>query len=413
MGILGLTHTSDGQAVQRLPVVVKLAIGRPPDPKKGRNHPEKTDHFIFQTRSTSVDTGWDEDAELTKQMAGLYGDNPRELEITFLDDEIDNALRTELAWWTASECKCSGKLVHIEDGSFAMRAIRRTDRAPQGEQWPGTYKYGEKAGDKKGKPVEPCGDGCPDLEGGVCKPSADLYFIPYKLPALGVTWKLHTTSYNSIRNLSSALQQVRRVTGGRLAGIPLRLCVAPQKVGYRDDTGKAKKSNAHILSIVFRAEDLQRLMSSAGEYAQLYQQSRKELGPAKVLIVEDDESQAAAAIAPEFYHDESAQNGSEGAGSMAAPKANIPPAEEVGVRNEIADLCRQMGINRAGEMSLLGQFQGRLGELATKLKADLASKSEGATGQRETVSDRAASQPQTTGQGPQTHSAPQASAFDF
>lgn len=396
MGILGLTHSSDGQEIQRLPVVVKIAVGRPPDPKKGRKAPEKSDHFLFQTRSTASETGWDEDEKLTKQMVEMYGANPREIEIAFLDDDIENVFPTQLAWWSQTECKCWSELVQVE-GCLVMQATRRTERAPQGEAWPGTYKYTK--GEKQGHPVESCGDDCPDLIEGRCKPSANLYFVLPKMPVLGATWKFHTTSYQSIRNISSSLQQIRRLTGGRLAGIPFRLCVAPQKISYRDDNNAAHKTTAPIVNIQFRAEDLQKLMSSAGEYARLFEQSRKALGPAKVVVVENEADQAAE-VAPEFYPENNTPHGIEpqpavrpepaepavaaepqrvNGGNRPGPMAPVPPAipqsvQEGAIRTQISELCEQLDINRAGEMSLLGQFKGRLPELIEELQKRKASK---------------------------------------
>jgi hypothetical protein len=53
-----------------------------------------------------------------------------------------------------------------------MHATRKTSKHPEGEAWPGNYRYVD--GPTKGQPVEPCGDGCPDLERGACRPSGDL-----------------------------------------------------------------------------------------------------------------------------------------------------------------------------------------------------------------------------------------------
>ena len=112
-----------------------------------------------------------------------------------------------------------------------------------GEPWPGNYKYTE--GAKKGQPVEPCGDGCPDLERGDCRPSGDLYFILEKFPRLGAVCRLHTSSYRSIRNLSNGLMQIRKLNGGRLAGVKAVLKATPEKIWYRDRSGINHTSVVH------------------------------------------------------------------------------------------------------------------------------------------------------------------------
>lgn len=390
--ILGLTNNEHGESIQRLAIAVKVAIGLGPDEKKGRKAPQKLDHFVFQTRSTATDSGWDEDSALTIEMEKHYNKNPREIEIVFLDDDIENVFRTSYAWWSAARCECSGQLMQIQESpaKFAMQAIRKTERHPEGEPWPGSYKYS--AGDKKGQQVPGCGDGCPDLEEGRCKPSADLLFVSPKHPVLGATWKIHTTSYNSIRNISASLQQIRMMTGGRLAGIPLRLRVDPQKISYAGDDAKQRRSTAHILNITFRAEDLQRLISGANQHAELFHQSRKYLGPSKVVIVDDPESEQTRMMG-EFRataddaevidsvatdsSDEAADTRVEQPEPVSEDRPTSQPAKDVidpTLNNSIHDLCQQLGMNRAAYQSLVGQWRGKLPELETKLKADIKAK---------------------------------------
>ena len=208
MGILGLTHNESGVAFEKLPVTIKVAIGEGPDPSNEKGHPRRLDHFVFKRRTLrGQEAVWVPAADI----AQVYGDKPTEIGIVFLNDDPREVLRTEYAFWTTGTCKCHGELVQIANGHgvrFEMQAIRRTKDHPEGEPWPGNYRYLD--GPKKGQPVEPCGDGCPDLERGDCKPSGDLYFLLEKYPVLGSICRLHTSSYRSIRNLSNGLMQIRR-----------------------------------------------------------------------------------------------------------------------------------------------------------------------------------------------------------
>jgi len=53
-----------------------------------------------------------------------------------------------------------------------MRATRRTQKRPEGEAWPGGYKYID--GPKEGQSVEECWGGHPDIDRGeFCKPWYD------------------------------------------------------------------------------------------------------------------------------------------------------------------------------------------------------------------------------------------------
>ncbi len=159
--IIGVTHDQDGRVVQRLSVSTKVSIGLPPN--GDRNHPTKLDHFVFlRKRKTAGGVEWEPDPELIQH----YGEQCRELHIMLIDDDIENVFLSSYAWWTATERKCSG------DGASA---IRRTSEKPGGQPW------------------TPCGNGCPELAAGQCKPSGDLRFVLADFPRLGSVCRIHTT----------------------------------------------------------------------------------------------------------------------------------------------------------------------------------------------------------------------------
>ena len=308
MGIIGVTNTESGEIIQRLPVSIKLSIGT--GPRGDQNFPQKLDHFLLQRKTKrDKDLIWTPAPDLH----ALYGDEPghdpdwyvtngkiKEVGVVLLDDDLENVFPTNYAWFVTSECRCRGELVQIANGGepqYAMQAIRRTKNHPEGEPWPGTYKYVD--GAKKGQPVESCGDGCPDLERGDCKPSGDFRCILDKMPMLGSIARLHTTSYVSVRQLHAGLQQIRKVTGGRLAGIRAMLKVRPERMTYTDAKGK-HTTTVYVLSLEISAQDMQKLLENMTETAQLFQQTRKLLGGGRVEVVEDEEPRARE-IAAEFY----------------------------------------------------------------------------------------------------------------
>jgi hypothetical protein len=196
MGILGLTHDESGMALERLPVTIKVAIGEGPQPGEQNGHPRRLDHFVFKRKTLrGQDVIW----EPAPDIAEVYGEKPTELGIIFLHDDPREVLHTEYAWWTPTGCKCHGELVQIENGDgtrYEMRAVRRTQKHPEGEQWPSNYKYLD--GSKKGQPVPPCGDGCPDLERGDCRPSGDLYFMLEKFPTLGAVCRSQNDRWRAV-----------------------------------------------------------------------------------------------------------------------------------------------------------------------------------------------------------------------
>lgn len=273
--IFGITNDSDGNAIQRLSVSTKLAIGLPPQ-EGGKNYPTKLDHFVFLRKPSDSKKGtlWEPDPELTKH----YKDNPRQVDIILLDDKLENVFPTKMAWWVASQCKCWG------DGN---EATRRTVEHPEGQSW------------------SPCGPTCPDLRAGRCKPSGDLRFMLADFPRLGAVARIHTTSYRSIGQIHSSLQQIQIITGGRLAGIRATLAVRPEKISYEEkgekDKGQRKSTTIYALSLEMKADGIRKLVDKMTETARLFEQTRKMLGSGRVEIEDEPEEETAAEIQPEFY----------------------------------------------------------------------------------------------------------------
>lgn len=302
MGILGLTHDENGSALEKLPVTIKVAIGEGPEPAKENGYPRKLDHFVFKRKALrGQDVVWVPDTDITQAL----GEKPTQLGIIFLNEDPREVFRTEYALWTPSGCKCRGQLLQIANGGgswFEMQATRRTQKHPGGEPWPGHYKYIE--GPKKGQPVEPCGNGCPDLDRGDCRPSGDLYFILEKFPMFGAICRLHTSSYRSVRNLSNGLMQIRRLNGGRLTGIKAILKATPEMISYSDRDGTRHSSVAYILSFEIGATDLRTLVASMTEPIRLLSEGRTfDLFRGKQVVVRETDAERADEISREFYPD--------------------------------------------------------------------------------------------------------------
>ena len=294
--IIGVTHDQDGRVVQRLSVSTKVSIGLPPN--GDRNHPTKLDHFVFlRKKKTPRGVEWEPDPELTEH----YGVECRELHIMLIDDDIENVFPSSYAWWTATERKCWG------DGTAATR---RTAEKPAGQPW------------------TPCGSGCPELAAGQCKPSGDLRFVLADFPRLGSVCRIHTSSYRSIRQIHSALQEIQTFTGGRLAGITGKLIVRPEEITYFDRKEKRKKTTSiWALSLEVEGDDMRKLITNLTENARLFAETRKLLGSGgKVVEVVEDEQEQAPEVAAEFYPaPPNGSSASEGNGPEAdAPSGGVP-----------------------------------------------------------------------------------------
>lgn len=360
MGILGLTHDENGEALEKLPVTIKVAIGEGPEPGNGNSHPRRLDHFVFKRKTVrGQDVGW----VPAPDIAQAHGEKPTDLGVIFLNDDPREVFRTEYAWWTAIGCKCHGELVQIANGDgfrFEMRAIRRTQKHPEGEPWPGDYKYVD--GPKKGHPVEPSGEDCPDLERGECKPSGDLYFILDKFPTLGAVCRLHTSSYRSIRNLSNGLMQIRRLNGGRLTGIRATLKASPERISYADRDGTRHTSVAYILSLEIGGTDLRTLVTNMTEPATLLSEGHPtiELPRRAQYVVRESDSERATEISGEFY-----PTNERAAEDSAQP--SLAQSEKAERLARICELARRLGYNDAKTKMLIGQSAGELAALERKL----------------------------------------------
>jgi hypothetical protein len=304
MSIIGLTVSESGEAMQRLAVTTKVAIGEVVKTEKG-TRPNKLDHFVF-LRKGAKSLEWEADPDLSKH----FGDNCRECWIVLLTDEIEDVFRTEYAWWSKTEKKCFG------DG---RDATRRTEAHPDGEDW------------------HPCGDTCPDLEASRCKPSGDLYFVLAEFPRLGSVCRIHTTSFRSIRQIYSALEQIRTVTGGRLAGIRCKLVVRPEKAAYFDEAKNKKVSTTiYALNVELSAQDMQKLIGDMTQYARLFEQTKKLLGNGRkveYVIDQEDDIERSPDIAGEFYPAEDAAPAPAPAVQQPSRASSAPATEPAAVEH--------------------------------------------------------------------------------
>jgi hypothetical protein len=309
--IVGVTCTEQGSIIQRLPVATKLAIGLAPSGQ--RNYPERLDHFVFLKRGPEKST-WVKDEALfahyakdcRHEIAESCEKCCRVVNIMFLDDDIDSIMPHELAWWSKTGKRCWG------DG---VKATRKTAEKPNGQPW------------------TPCGAECPDLKAELCAVSTDLYFVFADYPDLGSVVRLHTSSARSTQNLFSGLQQIATVTGGRLAGVTVPVCVNFEHTSYLGDDNKKHPTTVPILS--FRT-NLNELVANIGKTAALFSTARKAFRVGKI-VVDEDEGDKSPEISSEFHPQKALPETTEQqkAGLEKAPSGVIAAAAGVGeaIRN--------------------------------------------------------------------------------
>jgi len=364
MGILGLTHDENGEALEKLPVTIKVAIGEGPTPDDETSSPRALFHFVFKRKTIRGQAVlW----EPAPDIAEVFGDKPTELAVIFLHDDPREVCPSEYALWTRKGRFCHGELVQIANGNtprYEMQATRRTTEHPEGESWPGNHEYVD--GPKKGQPIEACGEGCPELESGKCGPSADLYFILEQFPSLGAICRLHTGSKTSVPNLSNAVAQLHGWNGGRLKWVKAILKVTPELRWHPGEFGEWERSVVPILSLEIGGTTLNSLVTTINEPAKLHLEALATCaGKQRVpFVVRESEVERAPEIAGEFYP----QNKNlleEQTGAIIQPPEN----DELCAR--ICELARMLGYHPVKTRILVGQWRLDLVGLERKLQNEL------------------------------------------
>ena len=177
--------------------------------------PQKLDHFLVTTMQRGADNNFLLDEFIHKQL----GDAPKSIPVRLIYDDISLNFATRYICYYGKTVFCSG------DGESAQRLQKdgttKTIACTCGRQDP---KY---TGDDG--PAGPEGLGGKNSKG-KCKINGILSVIIDGAMAVGGVWKFRTTSYNSVVGILSSLALIQRITGGRLAGIPMNMTVSPKTV---------------------------------------------------------------------------------------------------------------------------------------------------------------------------------------
>lgn len=214
----------------------KIRLGEKVAGQRGE-YPKATDHFVFDDAAAPLRKVYDPDGKGCVMISPIHvPGNPK---------RGDRGWDFTSFWKTSRSAygKTSGLFCRCEDGETASRSNKGLDKDekpidPQG--WAALQVYEKQEGIKLevGDRFDmPCpGEECPLFEKKVCKNLGTLDLMIPRVPGLGV-WTVQTSSFNSIRNIESTLQQMADLLGGEIASIPLGLRLVPQQAVVE---GKAK-----------------------------------------------------------------------------------------------------------------------------------------------------------------------------
>jgi Recombination directionality factor-like len=262
--------------------------------------PIKFDHFEIRTTQRDEQGRWLPD----EAMMARVGEKPTSLKIRLPFNDIDMVFSTTLAYYRGRNRFCWG------DGESAQRLTVVSDgHSPR---------FGSP------QPYGPCGEACKDFADRRCKPLATLQLILEEQQQVGGAYVFKTTSWNSIRNIASALAAIKAQTGGILAWVPLTMKLVPQVVQPKDGS---PANTAYVVQIVFEGSP-QQLLTTVRDLlatrAPLIQEIR-ELEAGLKALPEAGEDPIESADTQEEFYPELAESGPEDPHHDASP----PTVEEM------------------------------------------------------------------------------------
>jgi hypothetical protein len=209
---------SDTLIPAALAEVGKIKIGGKGAEKKGSSGktfrmPVKHDHFTVTTRVRGEDDNFERD----EQVHDRIGETPTKLNVRLPFDEPDENFQSQMQQYKGRD------LIWRCDGETAENV-----------------KSGETGQCQRGGE-----NGCN------CKPYGRLRVILEDAPMFGGVYVFRTTSWESIRNIQSALA-ILYSQFGALAGLPLTLELYPAEVSYQE-SGKTKTGTAYKVALLLRA----------------------------------------------------------------------------------------------------------------------------------------------------------------
>lgn len=194
----------DLDKIRRMPRLGKVRLGL--KVQKGRSEfPREVDYFVLPP-------------EVLKKLGIANPEEIKELDIMFPAEDLAEVFPVRLAAYKSSGLFCEG------DGTEAVRR-------------------------QKGQWVDhPCP--CPMLESGDCKKIGTLNVVLPKY-GLGGCFQIVTSSWNSIVDINSGIDHVRKMVG-RISWVPLKLVREPTETSHYDK-GKDKnfRQTHYTLKVIF------------------------------------------------------------------------------------------------------------------------------------------------------------------
>lgn len=180
--------------------------------------PEKYDHFVITTTEKDSEGNFKKDKEVME----LLGEKPRELDIVLLYDEVNLNFPHFYALYSGRTLKCKG------NGETAVRYL--------------------KDGGEKDVSCNP--DTCEYYQKDKCKVNGIFNCVLKQTQKVGGVYRFRTTSWNSVNNILGSLHFIKSLTGGVLAGIPLKMVLKP-KTTTVENNGSRFQTTVYVVHIEY------------------------------------------------------------------------------------------------------------------------------------------------------------------
>lgn len=259
--------------VPQLEEIGKIKIGEKGEKKTATGHslPVKFDHFEVTTILRDEATGKFLPDPVMKEL----GENPRELDIMLLYNDISLNYRTRYNAYKGGKCICAGD--------------------------------GETATTFDGDTVVCNPDTCEKFQKKDCKLNGILSCILMKASRLGGVYKFRTTSHHTSRAILSSLMFISTLTGGTLAMIPLKMTISPKKVQPKNSQ---TAQTIYVVNVIYHGvvDDLLDKVVKIAEYRKerrIYIQQLEQT--ARLALAEPESEEEMKEVQAEFYPEPHAQ----------------------------------------------------------------------------------------------------------
>jgi hypothetical protein len=217
------------ESAVQLPILGKIRLGVRKEAKSGALYPSTVEYFVLTD---------------APEVAKIYGEDPKELDIIFPSDDLDMVLPTWLKWYSAGSKDKTGAIIGGK--------LNCIGNGPDENGNPGEAKFfAGRDHLTKVIPTRPCkGEGCPDWKNhkgdSQCKQMMRVICILPRVTLYGA-YEIDTSSWKSIRSFHSQLRLVQALNKGSFKFIPFKIVREETSTNYIDKDGAQKSSSQFIM----------------------------------------------------------------------------------------------------------------------------------------------------------------------